>query len=1071
MHLEMDENCELRSHHVFIGDSSRNRKFPKNSQKTTVGAYFKLLLQVIWVELNTFYSIYFILIGIIECLPEVATSPAYETWGPLAIVVFLEYAVQAFDLFKSTRASRLDDKATYSVIRDHFVTERKWSEILPGDLIEITDQASVPCDCVLLMTDQVGVFINTSKIDGETEVKDRFPVKLPAQVDREFLKETNGYCTATSPLSGTRNVTGEIVLYSRDQFPETGVDMSEAESMCDLSESVSTKNGLGFRVASAGDIVCTFDSSMFIERGSLIESSGTHLLLALYTGKHCRSDASISVAASRKTMIDHYVEKLSLLLFCFQILVSALLGWLGYYFDATKPITYIPIASRLGDIGKWKILILTVRHFSMLSFMIPITLKFLLPIFRFIYGVFISNDLSFFDISNKCRAEAVKTNITENLGAVDVIVADKTGTLTKNKLELVSSTVEDTQYGLSKEAATLIEDENLHLDFKNRQSTDFMLMFYALSVCHSVKVNEQQKLFGSSADELAIIKGLKRLGWRFQFQAENYMTCTCPMGSYRMKILRVNPFNRNRMRMSVVAEVNDDIYCFMKGAPERVARKCISESGSAAGDYEKYQRHGLRTLCVSYKLLDSYSDDIPLKTLESEHRLLGTIGIEDALQDDVQLTMDLLSDAGLKIWVATGDAKINTVVTAAMLRLIRNDEDIVHLGPRELQLEIHPTADGFTQTALTVPENSFSTLINCEDTDVLKQALDNRKFIQALYHGRCVVFYRCKPSTKAEVAVALQNIGKKVLGVGDGANDSVLLRVSDVGIGILGKGGKHSFASCDFALPAFRNLGRLVLVHGHTAMHRSVLAVNFSFYKAVMFSMCQILYQIWTDFTAQSLFDSSSLTAFNNFWTLIPMLSLLFEKDISENFLYRLSFLYKELRNPLTIAPWNLTWFFSACYQGSVTIGVMYALTGEMFASPAGKDYGQRYLSLMIYTSLVFSCAFYMAYQTNTFTYYSLLLIIGNINLFIAFTACLQAENFLSRLVGSSWTGFFGECFNSFDSLVILITTVLSSVTPSWVGLTVWGEFMHADTIRVIEKETAAAKNDEPLFFDPPSSI
>ena len=1067
---------EGASHFVVLGDSSKNMNFPRNTQKTTLWAYFILFWQVIWIELNTFYSIYFILIGILECLPELATAPAFGTWAPLAIVIFMAYAVQALDLYKSAQAARLDDKQKYRVFRDHLEYSKAGSEIIPGDVIEINDRSSVPCDCLLLATDQFSVFINTSKIDGETEVKDRFPLKVPVSMDSEFFKRANGHCTSTPPESGTRNVRGEVTFYSDGTYRQTAEVSDFGEPIPDLSDSVSDQQGTGFRLSSNGDTVCSFDVSMFIERGSVIESSGTHILMALYTGKHCRSDASISVTATRKTMIDHYLEKLSLFIFCFQISVALLLGGLGYYLDKSKPITYIPNASQLGDIHEWKFLILVVRNFSMLSFMVPITLKFLLPVFRFIYGLFISNDLSFFDIANQSRAEALSTNITENLGALDVIVADKTGTLTKNKLTLVSLTVEDTKYGLSKQAATLVEDENLHMDFKNRQSDDFKLMFYALSACHSIKINSEQKLFGSSADEIAILKGLKRLGWRFDFRPDNVLSCRSPLGDYTMRILRINSFDRKRMRMSVVVEINDDIYCFMKGAPERVIRKCTSHSGAEAAYYENYQKCGLRTLCVSCKLLEDYNPNCPVSAVESEHRLLGTLGIEDALQDDVQLTMDLLSDAGLKIWVATGDAKLNTVVTAAMLRLVRHGEDVVHLSASHLRQETSEAVPGsefygFSQNAMKVPENSFSTLVNCEDSDVLRQALENKAFVNALYNGRCVVFYRCKPSTKAEIAIALQNIGKRVLGVGDGANDTILLRCSDVGIGILGKGGRRSFASCDFALPAFRNLGRLILVHGHTALHRSVLAVNFSFYKAVMFSMCQILYQIWTDCSGQSFFDSSSLTLYNNVWTLLPMVSLLFEKDISENFLYRLSFLYRKLRNPLTITPSNLTWFFSACYQGSVTIGVMYLLTGEAFLNASGKDYGQRYLSLMVYTSLVFSCAFYMAYQTNTFTYYSLILIIGNINLLIAFTACLQSENFLARFAGTSWTGFFGECFNSFNSLVILFTTVLASITPSWVGLTVWAEFKHTDSLRVIEKETLAAKEDEPLFFDPPTDM
>jgi hypothetical protein len=149
---------------------------------------------------------------------------------------------------------------------------------------------------------------------------------------------------------------------------------------------------------------------------------------------------------------------------------------------------------------------------------------------------------------------------------------------------------------------------------------------------------------------------------------------------------------------------------------------------------------------------------------------------------------------------------------------------------------------------------------------------------------------------------------------------------------------------------------------------------------------------------------------------------------------------------------------------------VVFLLTGEAFLSDVGKDYGVRYLSLVVYTGLVITCAFYMAYQTNTFTYYSLMLIIGNLMLFLSITALLQTENALASAIGEVWVGFFGECFNSPRTIIILLTMVLASVMPSWSFLTIWAELRPPESKLVIEKETIAAREDEPLFFDPPKN-
>jgi hypothetical protein len=200
------------------------------------------------------------------------------------------------------------------------------------------------------------------------------------------------------------------------------------------------------------------------------------------------------------------------------------------------------------------------------------------------------------------------------------------------------------------------------------------------------------------------------------------------------------------------------------------------------------------------------------------------------------------------------------------------------------------------------------------------------------------------------------------------------------------------------------------------------------------------------------------------------MLSLMFEKDIRENFLYRPCSLYTKQGNPLVKSLFNLPWFISALCQSRITMGVAYTLTGEAFLPSEGMDYEQRYLFLLAYTAWVFISSFYMAYQTNTCMYYGLLLIIRNINLLIAFTACLQSETAFSRVVGTMWTGFFGEYFNSFPSLVMLLTMFLAAVAPSWVGVTVWSESYANALLIVFENETTAATEDRPLFFDSPRS-
>ncbi len=71
----------------------------------------------------------------------------------------------------------------------------------------------------------------------------------------------------------------------------------------------------------------------------------------------------------------------------------------------------------------------------------------------------------------------------------------------------------------------------------------------------------------------------------------------------------------------------------------------------------------------------------------------------------------------------------------------------------------------------------------------------------------------------------------KTLAIGDGANDVAMIQSSDVGIGINGQEGMQAVMASDFALPRFRFLQRLLLVHGHWCYDRLVKTILYFFYE------------------------------------------------------------------------------------------------------------------------------------------------------------------------------------------------------------------------------------------------
>jgi P-type E1-E2 ATPase len=83
-----------------------------------------------------------------------------------------------------------------------------------------------------------------------------------------------------------------------------------------------------------------------------------------------------------------------------------------------------------------------------------------------------------------------------------------------------------------------------------------------------------------------------------------------------------------------------------------------------------------------------------------------------------------------------------------------------------------------------------------------------------------VILARVSPFVKAHVADLLRRDGCMILAVGDGANDVSMLQSAHVGVGIYGREDSQAALSADFALPRFRFLRRLLMIHGHWTYRR-----------------------------------------------------------------------------------------------------------------------------------------------------------------------------------------------------------------------------------------------------------
>ena len=330
-------------------------------------------------------------------------------------------------------------------------------------------------------------------------------------------------------------------------------------------------------------------------------------------------------------------------------------------------------------------------------------------------------------------------NISDDLGQIEYVFSDKTGTLTQNIMEFQKCSVNGVVYGegvteaqrgaatregkidtmdpaeLNRKLAMLKSDMLMTSErvFKNRyaqpnkltlvspkladdltnkfsdQRNRLIAFFRALAICHSVLADrpeprEQPFLLeykAESPDEAALVAAARDVGFPFVGKTKDSIDIEVMGQSERYIPLKMLEFNSTRKRMSVIVRCPDGrIILYCKGADSVIYERLAPDQDLALReqtqkDMESFANNGLRTLCIAYRYIneDEYltwsrtydaatnatknrEEEIDKANALVEHSLLilGATALEDKLQEGVPEAIEMLHQAGIKLWILTG---------------------------------------------------------------------------------------------------------------------------------------------------------------------------------------------------------------------------------------------------------------------------------------------------------------------------------------------------------------------------------------------------------------------------------
>lgn len=256
------------------------------------------------------------------------------------------------------------------------------------------------------------------------------------------------------------------------------------------------------------------------------------------------------------------------------------------------------------------------------------------------------------------RQKALVRNLAaiETLGAVKYICTDKTGTLTKNKMEVTQIYINNKLISI-KQLATL----------KAQQDLDLLLHAFALN--NDVVPDNGQSGIGEST-EIALMNVAR----------------AHHIDPRKFNRLAEIPFDGKRKQMTTFHTYQNKIISFTKGAPELLIHKCVrADIPAIEAAIKTMASEGQRTMGFAYR----YWDTLPQSPESEESGLtfIGLAGMTDAPREEIIEAVQVCKLAGIKIIMITGDHPLTAASIGRKIGLIDQGNEQLLSGQQLIEMD------------------------------------------------------------------------------------------------------------------------------------------------------------------------------------------------------------------------------------------------------------------------------------------------------------------------------------------------------------------------------------------------
>nr|XP_026489738.1 probable phospholipid-transporting ATPase IF [Vanessa tameamea] len=603
---------QTRQIHVGVEEEDGKRKH--NKIKTSKYTFLMFIPKNLSEQFRRVVNFYFLIVTVIAIVIDSPVSP-FTSIAPLSFMVLVTAVKQGYEDWLRHKADNKVNNQIVETVHKGVIKEVRNSSIAPGTLVRVKRGREVPADLVLLCAagEKGKCYVTTANLDGETNLK---TVRVPPP----FVGYTADIIPHGMRIEVPHPVADLYTFYGRLEIP--GLD----------SLALSTDN--------------------VMLRGSRVKNTEWAIGCAVYTGEETKLALNSKYSGNKFSSSEAAVNRF-LILFIYLLIIEITGSFVAkVVIEKLNPGRNETLGMESTFSLSFSSILQDLFSFLLLYYyIIPMSLYVTIELYKFIGALFIGWDDDLRCEETGRPAIANTSDLNEELGQVEVLFSDKTGTLTKNLMVFKACSIKGQIY--EERDSKLYDTERFDEPLDTFQ-TDITFFFTILALCHSVQVSsedmkklsarfsgnenlqimnifrrkKQNKLNnksvledmtwnaimhdigskmdyqGSSPDEKALVELADRVGVTFLGEEGNTLMLRIGENTELYERLQVIEFTSERKRMSVIVrDKNGKIWLFCKGAETSVFPICkdtalIEETDR---DINIFANKGLRTLAIAYR--------------------------------------------------------------------------------------------------------------------------------------------------------------------------------------------------------------------------------------------------------------------------------------------------------------------------------------------------------------------------------------------------------------------------------------------------------------------------------------